>query len=220
MSLLFEQWNLSRWRAELAAIRVELRERRLSCSTIKAGFREEQPRNELGRWTLESGVEVSTSTGFFTGIAEIDETSVALSDTLARVMGALEYLPKMSPALYGTAVHIAFGVALRLQGLPGVGDIERSFSLDTVDPYYGLAGTIRTDATLRNVQGDIIAIYDVKTGAQTISRARADELRAKTQAAPDTPVFELNVVRGISRKQIVLSIFRSRSRARPITRGI
>ncbi|MFL9502997.1 hypothetical protein ACJMQP_23310 [Rhodopseudomonas palustris] len=175
---------------------------------------------ELGRWTLESGVEVSTSTGFFTGIAEIDETSVALSDTLARVMGALEYLPQMSPAMYGTAVHIAFGLALRLQGLPGVGDIERSFSLDTVDPYYGLAGTIRTDATLRNVQGDIIAIYDVKTGAQTISRARADELRAKTRAAPDTPVFELNVVRGISRKQIVLSILRSRSRARPMTRGI
>ncbi len=65
MSLLFEKWNLLRWRAELAAIRVELRERRLSRSTIKAGFREEQPRNELGRWTLESGVEVSTSTGFF-----------------------------------------------------------------------------------------------------------------------------------------------------------
>ncbi|WP_164605854.1 hypothetical protein [Rhodopseudomonas sp. BR0M22] len=97
---------------------------------------------------------------------------------------------------------------------------EPSFSLDTVDPYDGLAGTIRTDATLRNVQGDIIAIYDVKTGAQTISRARADELWAKTRAAPDTPVFELNVVRGISRKQIVLSIFRSRSRARPMTRGI
>ncbi|UYO43317.1 hypothetical protein KQX63_18300 [Rhodopseudomonas palustris] len=94
MSLIFEQWNLARWRAELAAIRVELSERRLSRSMIKAGFREEQPRNELGRWTLESGVEVSTSTGFFTGIAEIDETSVALSDTLARVMGALEYFRK------------------------------------------------------------------------------------------------------------------------------
>lgn len=59
-----------------------------------------------------------------------------------------------------------------------------------------------------------------ETGAQTISRARADGLRAKTRAAPDTPVFELNVVRGISRKQIVLTIFRSRLRARPITRGI
>ncbi|MFT0878868.1 hypothetical protein VRZ08_20050 [Rhodopseudomonas sp. G2_2311] len=118
-------------------------------------------------------------------------------------------------------------IAHRRHGAPTSGDLlasgpfcERSFSLDTVDPYYGLAGTIRTDATLRNVQGDIIAIYDVKTGAQTISRARADELRAKTRAAPDTPVFELNVVRGISRKQIVLSILRSRSRARPMTRGI
>lgn len=63
-----------------------------------------------------------------------------------------------------------------------------------------MAGTIRTDATLRNVQDDVIAIYDVKTGNARISSARADQLRAWTRAAPDTPVFELNIVRGISRK--------------------
>lgn len=115
-------------------------------------------------------------------------------------MAALEYLPTMSARAYGTAVHVAFGLAVRLQDLRGVGDIERSFSLDTVDPSYGLAGTIRTDVTLRNVQGEIIAIYDVKTGDATISRSRADELRT----APGTPVFELNVVRGISRKRACL----------------
>jgi hypothetical protein len=112
--------------------------------------------------------------------------------------------------MYGTAVHFAFGVALRLQGLPGVGDIERSFSLDTFDPYYGLAGSIRTDATLRNIQGEIIAIYDVKTGDARISPARADELRTVTRAAPGTPVFELNIVRGISRKQVICWVHRSR----------
>ena len=197
--------------ANFAAIKTELLNRRSARLRLKAGFRGDQPRDELGRWTLEGGVQVSTSSGFFTGIQEIDETSSALSDTLVRVMNMVEYLPTMSPAMYGTAVHMAFATAVRLQGLPGVGDIERSFSLDTVDPYYGLAGTIRTDATLRSIQGDIIAIYDVKTGTQTISRAPADELRAKTRAASNTPVFELNIVRGISRKQLVWTIFRSRT---------
>ena len=115
-------------------------------------------------------------------------------------MGGLEYLPEMKPQTYGTLVHTAFGVAVRLANLPGVGDIERSFSLEDSDPHYGLAGSIRTDVTLRNIQGDVIAIYDVKTGDKRISPSRADELRAKTRAAPNTPVFELNIVRGLSRK--------------------
>jgi hypothetical protein len=53
---------------------------------------------------------------------------------------------------------------------------------------------------LQNDQGEIIAIYDVKTGERKLSAARANELRKMTGASPDTPVFELNVVRGISKK--------------------
>jgi hypothetical protein len=152
------------------------------------------------RWTVEGGIEVTTYDGFLTGIPTIDNTSEALSNILTKVMAGLEYLPEMKPQTYGTLVHAAFGVAVRLANLPGVGDIERSFSLEDSDPRYGLAGSIRTDVTLRNIQGDVIAIYDVKTGDERISRPRADELRAKTRAAPNTPVFELNIVRGLSRK--------------------
>jgi hypothetical protein len=153
--------NLSLWKDEISAIKREFIFRRLMRAATKAGFNEDEPRDERGRWTSEGGVEVTTSSGFLTGIPEIDQTSQALSDTLVRVMEWLDYLPSMSPSQYGTAVHGAFGLSLWWQDLPGVGDIERSFSLDTVDPYYGMAGTIRTDATLRNVQGDVIAIYDV-----------------------------------------------------------
>lgn len=106
----------------------------------------------------------------------------------------------MSPQAYGILVHAVFGLEVRLKGLQGVGDIERTFSLEDADPYYGFAGSIRTDVTLRNIQGDIVAIYDVKTGNARMSQRRADELREKTGAASGTPVFELNVTRGVSRK--------------------
>jgi hypothetical protein len=66
-----------------------------------------------------------------------------------------------------------------------------------------MPGSIRTDVTLRNEQGDIIAIYDLETGNQTMSVSRANELRELTRSAPDTPVLELNVVRGPSKKFVV-----------------
>lgn len=184
------------WKADCAFLRFML--------ALKAGFNPDQPRDELGRWTSGGGVTVTTSPGFYTGIQSIDETSDALSDILADVVEKLEYISGLPPTVYGTLVHGLFALEVGFKDLPGVGDIERSFSLEDADPHYGLAGSIRTDVTLRNIQGDIIAIYDVKTGDTPLSRARADELRLKTNAAPDTPVFELNVTRGISRKSIYL----------------
>lgn len=186
--------KLLAWRADYAFRRFML--------ALKAGFKPTQLRDSNGRWTVEGDVHVTTSNGFYTGIQSIDDTSDALSDILMSVMNGLEYLPSMSPSVYGTLAHTLFGAAVRLRDLSGVGDIERTFSLDDVDPYYGMAGTVRTDVTLRNIQGDIIAIYDVKTGDSPLSRARANQLRLKTNASPDTPVFELNITRGISRKSI------------------
>jgi hypothetical protein len=201
MEILFEmRRNLVRWGDELHAIKSELVFRRLMRVAAKAGFNPDQPRNERGRWTSEGGVEVTTYGDFFMGIPTIDNTSETLSNILIRVMETVDYLPEMSPSTYGIAVHAAFGLAVKWADLPGVGDIERTFSLEDSDPRYGLPGSVRTDVTLRNIQGDVIAIYDVKTGDRRMSVSRADELRAMTRASPDTPVFELNIVRGISRK--------------------
>lgn len=172
---------------------------------LKAGFNPDQPRDERGRWTSGGGVTVTTSPGFYTGIQSIDETSDALIDILKDVVGKLGYLPDIPATAYGILVHGLFAAEVGLKGLPGVGDIERTFSLDDADPYYGLAGSIRTDLTLRNIQGDIVAIYDVKTGDTPLSRARANELREKTGAVPNAPVFELHVARGISQKSFLFS---------------
>lgn len=201
MELLIEtRKELLQLKGELLNIKVELKFARFLRAAVKAGFKEEQPRDELGRWTSAGDVQVTTSSGFLAGIPTIDDTSQALSDTLVSVMEVLEFLPEMSPQTYGRIVHEAFAVAVKLQNLPGIGDIERTFSLIDSDPRYGLADSIRTDVTLRNIQGDIIAIYDVKTGDTQMPRSRANELREKTRAAPNTPVFELNIVRGPSRK--------------------
>jgi hypothetical protein len=138
-------------------------------------------------------------------LAQAGETSDALIDILKDVVGKLGYLPRLPATAYGTLVHGLFALEVSLKGLPGVGDIERTFSLGDVDPYYGLAGSIRTDLTLRNIRGDIVAIYDIKTGDKPLTRARADELRAKTGAVPNAPVFELHVTRGIARKSFIMS---------------
>ncbi len=201
MDLLMEtRKDLLRLKSELLDIKVELKFTRFLQAAFKAGFNDDQPRDEWGRWTSGGGVQVTTSSGFLTGIPTIDETSEALSDALVRVMEKLDFLPTMSPGTYGTAVHIAFGVEVKKLGIPGLGDIERSFSLSDSDPRYGLLGTVRTDVILRNIQGDVIAIYDVKTGNARIRPARANALREATGATSNTPVFELNVVRGPSRK--------------------
>src|SRR6185437_10975902 len=182
----------------------------------KANFNPNEPRVPRqnpggGQWTTAGGTVVTTSDGFLTGISQIDDTSRVLRDTLVSVMEKLKFVPESTPQVYGTLVHALFAASVRSQNLPGIGfrNVERTFSLDTIDPRYGLAGSIRTDVVLQNDQGDILAIYDVKTGARRMSRARANELRRKSGAAPDTPVFELNVDRGITRKSAWLMLRRA-----------
>jgi hypothetical protein len=179
-------------------------------SLFKANFNPNQPRIPIGnpgggRWAPQGGITVTTSEGFLTGVSVIDDTSQNLSDTLLSVLQTLQRLPEMGPQLWGTIVHAAFANAVRWQNLPGIGfwNVERTFSFDDLDPHYGLAGSIRTDVVLENDQGEVIAIYDVKTGLKRMSVSRANELRAKSGAASSVPVFELNVERGITRKGVV-----------------
>jgi hypothetical protein len=128
-----------------------------------------------------------------TGIDNIDETTKALSETLAHTMQTMDFIPEWTPQKYGTAVHVAFGTAVRLQGLPGISfsDVEHSFGGD-----YGDTDSIRTDVVRRNDSGDVIVIYDVKTLGATLKPARVKELRAKTGVSPNVPIIELHVTRG------------------------
>ncbi len=84
---------------EASVVRYVLAFRKLM-RAVKAGFNEEQPRDERGRWTVEGAIEVTTYDGFLTGIPTIDNTSEALSNILTKVIAGLEYLPDMKPQTY------------------------------------------------------------------------------------------------------------------------
>jgi hypothetical protein len=144
--------------------------------------------------------EIVVHPSALTGRSTIDDTTKRLARTLAAVV---DILPDGSGAIYGIAVHTVFKNAVRAQNIPGIGyfDVETTFSL--ADSFrYGSKDSIRTDVVLRNDAGDIIAIYDVKTGGATIRPSRAEELRAMTRTAPEVPVIELNHRRGVLLKGI------------------
>lgn len=241
--------EMEQMRRSILALRYELAslmfQRKLGIESAKAGFRSDQARDELGRWTDEgagstssavartSSAELNKVTAIFadvasipiedriallsndeptgvvqvgakitydtarTGIPSIDDTTEKLSKILMRVMDTSNFIPEKTPQAYGVAVHMAFAGQVKSDDLPGIGKdgVEQSFRLKDV-ARYGLAGSIRTDVVLRNVAGEIIAIYDVKTGGAVLSPSRADELRDHTGAGPYTPVIELHFERG------------------------
>ncbi|MDO8981617.1 MAG: hypothetical protein Q7V17_20555 [Afipia sp.] len=143
-----------------------------------------------------------------TGISTIDDATKSLSNTLGRTMEAMDFIPEWTPQVYGTAVHVAFGTAVRFEGLRGIGftDVEHSFR-EGVEAQHGELGSIRTDVLLRNEVGDIVAIYDVKTGQAGLSPRRVREIRRHSGAPSNVPIIELHILRGASIKSNSLQVF-------------
>jgi hypothetical protein len=133
-----------------------------------------------------------------TGISSIDQTTRALSEILARTMQTMEVIPRSTPQAYGTAVHVAFGAAVRFAGIEGIGpqDVEHSWIDRRSAAHYGEEGSVRTDVVLRNAAGEVIAIYDLKTGGAKLTPARLRQLRQKTGVGPNVPIIEMHVLRG------------------------
>jgi hypothetical protein len=177
---------------------------------------------------LESGTATDTSSGgagpdqehlaaqngsslgvfYATRIPKIDQTSFTLLAILTQVVDQLGPRGTLSPSQYGTEIHTQFAAAVRAEGLPGV-EVEQTFGSRPNSPY-GSKGSIRTDVIFRDVDGKIIAIYDVKTGDAYLEPWRIRQLRAKTDTTADTYVFELNDKRGV-----VLKMRLGRLGARP-----
>jgi Phage portal protein len=139
-----------------------------------------------------AATDIIVRPGAITPNAKINTTTVKLLTILATVMDEVQPAPGMTPQLYGQIVHQEFAEAVQAAQLPGIAhdDVEKTFSL--VDgARYGSPDSIRTDVVLRDDDGEIIAIYDVKTGRAGLSAARILELLTKTRAGPDTRVITL-----------------------------
>ena len=136
-----------------------------------------------------------------TGISTVDETTEKLKTILEKVVNAR---PEGFGSEYGKAIHYDFGDAVKAENLRGIGSdgVEHTFGPDpdNRDVSYGSKGSIRTDVILRNDIGDVIAIYDVKTGDANLGPRRVQELREKTDAALSIPVIEMHIRRGLSLK--------------------
>ena len=126
---------------------------------------------------------------------QIDQASFTLLAILTQVVDQIGPRSELTPAQYGTKVHTEFANTVRAEGLPGV-EVEQTFGLDPND-VYGAEDSIRTDVLLRDDAGNIIAIWDVKTGNARLEPWRVRELRAMTNTTSDTYVFEVNPDRGV-----------------------
>lgn len=137
-----------------------------------------------------------------TGISTVDEATEKLKTILENVVNSR---PRGVGADYGRDIHYGFRDAVRDANIRGIAsdDVETTFPRNVP---YASKGSIRTDVVLRNDVGDVIAIYDVKTGNATLDARRVQELRTKTGAGPRIPVIEMHVQRGLSLKARVLRV--------------
>jgi hypothetical protein len=128
----------------------------------------------------------------------IDRTTDILLQTLARIYALAG---DGSGSWYGTRIHTLFASDVRLQNLPGIGrnGVEQSFSLGDIAKF-GEDGTIRVDVYIRDENGKIIAIWDVKTGGAVLTGARVRQLRTNAGVGADVPVIELHMARGATFK--------------------
>jgi hypothetical protein len=152
-----------------------------------------------GRWT-KGGIEIAQAGDGplsplepreSTGISQIDDVTKKLKEILTKTMNGLARLPGQ-PQRYGKIVHVAFAGAVIEEGIRGISpfDVERPFPLPA--DYGSTKRRAIPDVVLRNDIGDIIAIYDVKTGDATVDPWRARELRAATGVGPEVPIIILH----------------------------
>jgi len=118
------------------------------------------------------------------------------ADTIER----LERLPGQ-PQKYGIIVHTAFALAVIEASIGEPMDIERSFDLPS--GFSNSKESVRPDIVLRNDSGDVVAIYDIKSGDKGIVPRRAREFRAATRAGPDVPIVVTYTDEAILKNQMI-----------------
>lgn len=123
-------------------------------------------------------------------------------DIFRKAMDEVGSRPDLTARQYGTLVHTKCADEIRELKLPGIdpNDVERTFGVDG-DDTYGAKYSIRADVILRDDDGNIIGIFDFKTG-EGLSEVRVIRLRYMTNSDRTVPVIELSRSRGALSKQL------------------
>ncbi|MCJ2125799.1 hypothetical protein [Methylobacterium sp. J-077] len=191
----------------IAGLRLSLAFVALGILEIKAGFRQDQPRGDKGRWSGGGGSIIVTQKDK-TGDPRIDAKTDQILDVLKEVIESND--PGQGP-LYDIEIHTKAAARMRELDLPGIGKhgVEQSFSAgDTVR--YGFDGSVRTDFIYRNGRtsaAPIRAIWDLKTGRARLTPKRVRELRDAVGVDDSVPVIELHIDRGITVKNHIFYNF-------------
>ncbi len=180
MDLLIEtKKDLLRLKSELLDIKVELKFARFLRAAVKAGFNQDQPRDERGRWTDAGSGSADISaqrrrkavidySDTLTGISTIDDATKSLSNTLGRTMETMDFIPEWTPQVYGTAVHVAFGTAVRFRP---------AFRLDVFGKYAVIPASYRTFRSLnctffvRQASSRVLCAFSHGSGGRKIIKA-------------------------------------------------
>jgi Phage portal protein len=138
-----------------------------------------------------SGDAISPSTTK-TGDPLVDSTTEKLNGILDRVVARIGPRPDLTAGQYGQLVHDEFEREVRAAHLPGIADedLEKTFGVSE-GASYGEKDSIRPDVVLRDDQGNIVAIYDVKTG-RGFSSFSVIKYRLRTGSDSFVPLFELH----------------------------
>ena len=135
-----------------------------------------------------------------TGDSRIDNVTKKLAQIYADTIEKLVRLPGQ-PQKYGIIAHLAFAAAVIEADIGEPMDVERSFDLPPGFP--SSKKSVKPDVVLRDDSGDVVAIYDIKTGDSGIDPWRARELRAATGAGPDVPIIVMYTDEAIFKNRMI-----------------
>lgn len=139
-----------------------------------------------------------------TGDPFVDSTTDRLNEILDIVVARNGPRPDLDRGQYGTLIHEEFKKEVRAARLRGIeaDDLDKTFGVEE-GASRGAKDSVRPDVVLRDDDGNIAAIYDVKTG-RGFYKFQVIKYRQTTGADSFVPLFELHPGgRTIWKRQIV-----------------
>jgi RHS repeat-associated protein len=145
--------------------------------------------------TVETVVDLAlvlaaaVATGKLGGAEVVTAAATTTSTKNALVSAAKSAVSQMGPGkgpAYGSKVHSVFRREVDALGLSGV-KTEVSY-LNGVPVPWGTPGSVRLDAVQYGTAGDLLAVFDLKTGGAVLSPSRANSIFANLPPGPKPPI--------------------------------